>query len=163
MHFRINSKALFLCSIPFFSSFAKKEFQIRHFEELATALLLQATGENKIDLCTTSTLFPLCSSTKRENKMKEYRKNLNEGYQKNPSQLQISSSFLKIQFTNTQKPSFFVASLSDRKLSVWQVRQGQVFFVIHVFCNAKEGCEWVVVAFSFHMKNCCKQDSDRWV
>ena len=73
---------LLLCSF-----FAKKEFQIRHFEELATALLLQATGENKIDLCTTSTLFPLCSSTKRENKMKEYRKNLNEGYQKNPSQL----------------------------------------------------------------------------
>ena len=55
MHFRINSKALFLCSIPFFfSSFAKKEFQIRHFEELATATTLQATGENKIDLCTTS-------------------------------------------------------------------------------------------------------------
>ena len=71
------------------------------------------------------------------------------------------SAFLKIQFTNTQNLLLLFCSQSVRQKTCLQVGLG--FFVIHVFCNAKEGCEWVVVAFSFHMKNCCKQDSDRWV
>ena len=94
---------LLLCSF-----FAKKEFQIRHFEELATALLLQATGENKIDLCTTSTLFPLCSSTKRENKMKDTKKILHN------YRFLSAFSFLKIQFTNTQNLLFCSQSVRQK-------------------------------------------------